>query len=52
MAESKKPELEQEVVVTEAMIEAGVAEAKEFTLGENLSELVRQVYLAMALELT
>jgi hypothetical protein len=36
--------------VTPEMIEAGVYAAREHPLGAPLAELVRQVYLAMALE--
>jgi hypothetical protein len=37
-------------VVTSAMIEAGVYAAREHCLGEGLEDLVRKVYVAMALE--
>jgi hypothetical protein len=39
-----------EIEITPAMIEAGVYAARECWLGEPLSEVVRKVYLAMALE--
>jgi hypothetical protein len=39
------------IKITPEMIEAGVYEAREHTLGEPLDDLVRKVYLAMALEL-
>jgi hypothetical protein len=39
-----------EIEVTPAMVKAGVYAAREHCLGEGLEELVRKVYLAMALE--
>lgn len=39
-----------EIEITDEMIEAGVTEAREHTLGEPLSELARKVYLAMEIE--
>jgi hypothetical protein len=36
--------------VTPEMVRAGVLEAREHTLGESLEDLVKRVYLAMALE--
>ena len=38
------------VEVTQKMLTAGVYAAREHALGESLEELVRKVYLAMALE--
>jgi hypothetical protein len=40
-----------DIEVTPAMIEAGIYAAREHSLGEGLEELVRKVYLAMALEI-
>lgn len=39
-----------EIEITPAMIEAGVFEAREHTLGEPLAELVQRVFLAMTVE--
>lgn len=38
-----------EIEITPAMIEAGVYEAREHTLGEKLPYLVRKIFIAMAL---
>jgi hypothetical protein len=38
------------IEVTPAMVAAGVYAAREHCLGEGLEDLVRKVYLAMALE--
>lgn len=39
-----------DVVITPAMIEAGVYEAKEHALGAPLQDLVRSVFIAMLTE--
>ncbi len=39
-----------DIVVTPAMIEAGVYEVQEHVLGEGFEELVRKVYIAMFTE--
>jgi len=39
-----------QIEITPAMIEAGVWEAREHLLGAPLADLVRKIYLAMALE--
>jgi hypothetical protein len=38
------------IEITPKMIEAGVYAAREHCLGESLDELVRKVFLAMAVE--
>ena len=39
-----------DVEITDAMVAAGVYAAREHCLGERLEDLVKKVYLAMALE--
>ncbi len=39
-----------DVVITQKMVAAGVYEAREHPLGGSLDELVRNVFMAMALE--
>ena len=39
-----------DIVVTEAMIEAGVDRFKDFTFGQNIPEVIEAIYLAMEIE--
>jgi hypothetical protein len=39
-----------EILITEAMVRAGMYAAREHCLGAGLEDLVKQVYLAMDLE--
>lgn len=39
-----------EIKITPAMVKAGREEAREFLLGGDLRDLVRQIYLAMECE--
>lgn len=55
---TKRPETDTSVLrdrpvleITDAMVRAGVLEAREHMLGEPLDELVRKVYTAMLFEI-
>ena len=38
------------IEITEEMIQAGVLEAREYPLGSSLTDLVRNVFIAMTIE--
>ena len=43
-------QVDTEIVITKAMVDSGVFEAREHLLGESLEDLVGKVFIAMLLE--
>jgi hypothetical protein len=41
----------EEIEITEKMLAAGIAEAREHPLGQSLRDLVSNIYIAMVIEL-